>query len=222
MAVCLKSLVVLSVLSSLFVSTPCQSDSTSRGELTPRPAHHEASALEPQFIQASPRLVPGFGTLALAFEPNRGQVAKPVKFMATSGEVTLFLTPKEVVWALPARTKGVTSTGTTSLRMRFAGAASNPRITGENQLPGFNHYLRGVGRSGWQRNVPRYGRARFHGVYPGIDVVFHGRTGELEYDFEVQPGADPQAIRMTFAGAGNLGLASEGDLVTKLGGIRSL
>ncbi|RPI28689.1 MAG: hypothetical protein EHM61_04285, partial [Acidobacteria bacterium] len=217
-AVCQKSLLVLSVCSSLIVITPCQSDSTSRGLKTPDSVRYAPSALGPQHSQASPQLVRGFGTLPLAFEPNRGQSAKPVKFLAASGEVALFLTPHEVVWTLPARTKGLTSAGMTTLRMQFAGAASNPRITGENLLPGVSHYLRGVDRSHWRRNVPRYGRVRSHRVYPGIDVVFHGRTGELEYDFEVQPGADPQAIRMTFAGAGNLGLTSEGNLVTELGG----
>lgn len=45
----------------------------------------------------------------------------------------------------------------------------------------------------WQTKVPSYGSVAYHGVYPGIDVVYDARRGGLEYDFEVAPGAEPRA-----------------------------
>jgi hypothetical protein len=54
-------------------------------------------------------------------------------------------------------------------------------------------------------------------VYPGIDLVYYGTQGQLEYDFVLAPGADPSGIRMTFAGATPMVNAS-GDLVLPLGG----
>jgi len=28
-------------------------------------------------------------------------------------------------------------------------------------------------------------------IYPGVDLVYYGNHGQLEYDFVVAPGADP-------------------------------
>ena len=41
-------------------------------------------------------------------------------------------------------------------------------------------------------------------VYPGIDVVYYGNQGDLEYDFVLAPGADPRAIRLKVTGPGRL------------------
>ena len=38
-------------------------------------------------------------------------------------------------------------------------------------------------------------------VFPGVDILYHGRRHQLEYDFIVKPGADPGRIRMAFEGA---------------------
>ena len=60
--------------------------------------------------------------------------------------------------------------------------------------------------------MPHYGRIRYRGVWRGIDVVFHGRDGALEYDFAVSPGADPSAIRLAFPNAARLRLDADGSL----------
>jgi hypothetical protein len=54
-------------------------------------------------------------------------------------------------------------------------------------------------------------------VYPGIDLVFYGREGRLEYDFVVNVGGDPADIRWHFEGAAALSLSDAGDLVVDLG-----
>ena len=41
---------------------------------------------------------------------------------------------------------------------------------------------------------------KYTGVYPGIDLVYHGNQRLLEYDFVVAPGADPNAIELRFQG----------------------
>ena len=43
-----------------------------------------------------------------------------------------------------------------------------------------------------QGPVQSYRRLRRVQVYPGINVVFYGTGGNLEYDFVVAPGADPR------------------------------
>ncbi|MEZ5355856.1 MAG: hypothetical protein R2762_24755 [Bryobacteraceae bacterium] len=50
-------------------------------------------------------------------------------------------------------------------------------------------------------------------VYPGIDAVFYGNAeNELEFDFVLQPGADPGAIRLRYDGATSLEVGAEGHL----------
>jgi len=49
-------------------------------------------------------------------------------------------------------------------------------------------------------------------VYPGIDLVFYGNNHQLEYDFVLQPGADPRKIALDFAGTKNLAVDSAGNL----------
>jgi len=57
---------------------------------------------------------------------------------------------------------------------------------------------------------------RYENVYPGIDVVYYGNQGQLEYDFVVRPGADPKSIRFGLEGGGALKLDAQGDLVLVL------
>ena len=35
--------------------------------------------------------------------------------------------------------------------------------------------------------MANYSRVAENGVYPGIDLVYHGNQGQLEYDFDVAP-----------------------------------
>jgi hypothetical protein len=44
-------------------------------------------------------------------------------------------------------------------------------------------------------------------------MIYYGREGELEYDFVVAPGADPELIRLGFEGAEGIAIDSRGDLV---------
>ena len=54
-------------------------------------------------------------------------------------------------------------------------------------------------------------------MYPGIDLVYYGNDGHLEYDWIVSPGADPAGIRMTFEGTDRLRIDRQGDLVMGAG-----
>lgn len=54
-------------------------------------------------------------------------------------------------------------------------------------------------------------------IYPGIDLVYYGRQRQLEYDFIVQPGADPRVITLAAEGADRLEVDAGGDLVMHVG-----
>jgi len=59
---------------------------------------------------------------------------------------------------------------------------------------------------------------RYRDVYPGIDLIYYGNQGQLEYDFEVAPGSDPKQVALTFQGPHSLRIDAGGDLVLGIGG----
>ena len=158
-----------------------------------------------------------FSALPLAFEPNQGQTDSRVKFLAHAGGYGLFLTQNEAVLALPAANHATSATRT-ALRMSFAGADASASVLALQPLPGRTNYLLGNDSSRWVRNVPQYGRVQYRELYPGIDLDFYGKEGRLEYDFEVNPGADANRIGLRFSGASAMRVASNGDLVLTSGG----
>src|SRR5262245_17318267 len=115
--------------------------------------------------------------LPLRFEPNRGQADSRVRFLAhLAGESTLFVTSTGATLALDGGASGrevVTS--------RLVGARQSPKVAGHSVLPGSSNYLLGNDPRRWRTGVPGYSEVRLDDVYPGIDLVYHGRKGQLEY-----------------------------------------
>lgn len=80
------------------------------------------------------------------------------------------------------------------------------------------HYFFGADPRNWRPNVARFGKIRIHELYPGVDLVFYGSAGTLEYDFVVHPGADPSSIEFQIRGAEDVSIDAAGDLVVFAGG----
>jgi hypothetical protein len=175
-----------------------------------------------------------YGALPLSFEANLGQTNQRVKFLARSAGYLLFLTPTEAVMALEnpaAHGKGkenrearenneLRDSGQNEIRlprsivrMKLEGANPNPAIEGVEKLTTTNNYFTGADPSQWRTNIPSYGRIRYAQVYPGIDMVYHGNQRQLEYDFVVAPGRNPNVIQMAFGGVKNFEIDRLGDLV---------
>ena len=146
-------------------------------------------------------------TLSIFFEENRGQAPPDTRFVARGAGYSLAFTPQGSQVALSHSGKRLSFT--TSLM----GATSNPAITGEEKQAGRANYFRGD-RS--ITDVPTYGRIRYDGIYPGIDLVYYGNQRELEYDFVVRPGGDSNTIALRFDGIQGLALNPKGDLVVEL------
>ena len=80
------------------------------------------------------------------------------------------------------------------LRMRLVGANAAAKVTGLEELPGKSNYFIGNDPGKWRTNVPNYAMVKYADVYPGVDLVYYGNQGQLEYDLVVQPGADLSRI----------------------------
>lgn len=170
----------------------------------------------------------------MSFEINRGQANSDVRFVGRGRDFALLLKSNEAVLSLRNRKQapGLAAQNATQpsnessashlLTMKLDGAKSNSLISGEEPQEVRANYFIGNDPAKWIRGVETYSRVAYSGVYPGIDLVFYGNQRQLEYDFTVAPGADPEDIRLRFEGADNVELNSDGALIlhTAAGAVR--
>ncbi len=104
------------------------------------------------------------------------------------------------------------------VRIALKGAARAPQIEGVDRMAGRSNYFIGNDPKKWHTDVPNYAKVELKSAYPGIDLIYHGSAqAQLEYDFRLAPGADSNAIRLGFSGAGKLALNEQGDLIVSVG-----
>ncbi len=101
--------------------------------------------------------------------------------------------------------------GGKAVSLKFEGAR-NVALEGASPLRAVTNVMRGNDRSKWRTGIPNYGRVMARGLYPGIDIIYYGSHGELEYDLVLHPGADLTRVRFRITGA-EARLDSEGNLV---------
>jgi hypothetical protein len=158
------------------------------------------------------------------FEPNNGQAPDGVKYLSHGTGYTLFLGCAHAVLSLQPPAGHETSAPDETqpdardqlLRMDMIGGNPNPTISAEEQLPGVSNYLYGDDPGRWITGVPHYARMHFHDVYPGIDLVYYGSSGALQYDFILSPGVLPNTIRLGFSPVEMLELNEDGELILHL------
>jgi hypothetical protein len=170
-----------------------------------------------------------YASLPLSFELNQGQTDARVRFLAHGQGYSLFLTEDEAVLTLQkgrqlsvvSRQLQETDNGqptTDVLRMKFIGTNPNVAVVASEELPGKSNYFIGQDPRGWHTDVPTYARVRYQGLYPGVDVVYYGRQGQLEYDVVVGPGKDARQVRFRIEGEEKARLNGAGELVLETKG----
>ena len=172
------------------------------------------SALKVPQKMAPAQVSAAYGSLPLSFEANQGQTDARVQFLSRGNGYNLFLTRDEAVLSLAQEAKAMRSS---VVRMRLVGANRSAAVDGLDELPGKSAYFVGRDPGRWRSEIPNYARVQYREVFPGVDLVYYGHQGRLEYDFVLAPGADPSRIRIAFEGAQKLRLEN-GDVVVKIAG----
>ncbi|OFV96568.1 MAG: hypothetical protein A3H28_15980 [Acidobacteria bacterium RIFCSPLOWO2_02_FULL_61_28] len=147
-------------------------------------------------------------------EPQKSEVrirAATVRERAGTKSRSLTMTSRE-----PGSGESDVTGNRALLRMKLLGANSAPRATGLEELHGKSNYFLGHDPAQWRANVPTFAKVRIASVYRGVDLIYYGNQRQLEYDFVVEPGADPSAIRLGLEGAERVEVDAQGDLVAEI------
>ena len=170
-----------------------------------------------------------FNGLPLMFEPNEGQgnldaADRRARFISRGSGYSLFLGSEGAILSLvsqgpikPPRagmTQKPAAARVDSIQMKLAGANPNANLSASDLLPGKSNYFIGNDPKKWRSGLPQFARVHYENVYPGVNLVFYGNQGHLEYDFQVAPGSDPAQAELEFQGAKQLELKN-GALVIK-------
>lgn len=147
----------------------------------------------------------GMGRALLPAKDPQPAARTPINLVSAGAEAPALNAAKAPI--SPAKRSAV-------LRMKLVGANATAEVIGQDELPGKSNYFIGNDPRKWHTNVRQFAKVRYRDVYPGVDLVYYGHQRELEYDFVLQPGANPQAIRLGIEGARRLQL-EHGDLVMK-------
>jgi hypothetical protein len=156
---------------------------------------------------ATPDAARVLATSPLRFEPAADASAH--RFVARGARFRFSFTGREAIFETAGQT------GERDIRLRFEGAARNAQVEGIDQLRSKTAVYAGNDPSKWRRAIPNYGRLQVRDLYPGVDLVYYGNAGELEYDLNVKAGTNPNLIRLRLKG-GNARLDRDGNLVAGL------
>lgn len=149
-----------------------------------------------------------YGQLPLAFEPANTASNSAAQYLTRGNGYALFLANEEAVLELRGPSKSASV-----VRMELAGANKTAAFSALEPLPGKSNYFIGNDPAKWRTNVPQYRRVLESNVYPGVNLIYYGTQGKLEYDFDIAPGADPSAIQLAFHGATQPQIDAQGELV---------
>ncbi|HWF13054.1 MAG TPA: choice-of-anchor D domain-containing protein, partial [Candidatus Acidoferrales bacterium] len=152
------------------------------------------------------------------FERNDGQLDSSVLYTGRGLGYTVYLTRSGATMVAPAPHQASTAGQRDGgyFRLTFTGTNANASVTGVGELPGRSNYFGGSDPKSWHTNISQFAKVRYTNLYPGIDVVFYVRNGQLEYDILGAPKANLRAVHFSVEGV-TAASTKEGDLVVPFG-----
>ncbi len=169
-----------------------------------------------------------YGQLPLYFIPNEGQLEDSrIHFYVKGAGYDVFFTnegasfvykeeiPSSIEFKRnrPNRMETVTKGKGLRLDFRLLGANQGVKPEARVKMPGTINYFRGKNPEDSHTHISVFQEVIYREVWPGIDLVFRSKQGQIKYEFVLQPGAKVEAIRFTYAGADGFFLDEEGNLL---------
>jgi len=161
-----------------------------------------------------------YGNIPLSFEINDGQTDERVEFLSRGNDYTIYLTSNDVVLSFTKLTQQDGENKNSNVKfindvvgIELVGSNQESQISGLQQISTKSNYFIGNDLDNWQKDISHFSKVLYKEIYPGTDLVFYGNQHQLEFDFVVYPGADPDNIKLDFKGVEKLSLDSSGNLI---------
>lgn len=169
---------------------------------------HDTRAAEPARPAVAAGTRANVAGAPLNFEPNVGQAKSDAQYLAHGPAYSVALSPR-----------GATLAGSGGeLLLHVMGSKEGVTPAAEQPLNAVVNYYIGNDPKQWLSGIETFGRVRYTGVYPGVDLVYYGTQGRLEYDFAVAPGASAKSIHLAIEGAQQVRLDHSGGLKVRSNG----
>ncbi len=199
-----------------------------------------SATAEPGPVARRP-VVEALGKLPLYFVENRGQLDARVAYYIQGRDKVVYFTASGVTFALSGHRAqeaptprvllaswpragleqpAASSAPRWAVKLDFLGSNKAAQPVGEDHTSAVVSYFKG-NRDQWKAGLPTYSRVVYRDLWPGIDLAYSGTVNRLKYEFVLQPGASPEAIRLAYRGA-TVEVNAEGQLEvsTPSGGFR--
>ncbi len=184
---------------------------------------------------------PDLSSVPLSFIPNQGQVNGEALFYAQTPGYTLWLTEEGLVFdsakaagpgkpemarlpAGPIKNEGPSRSSYERdvSRLIFLDSSPHPEVVAADPLGHRVSYFRGNKPENWRTGIQASAAVVYKDLYPGIDLKVYGRGDEIEYDWIVRPGGNPDDIRFEYKDVRKSRIDKEGNIIvrTKMGEIR--
>jgi len=173
----------------------------------------------------------------LNFKENKGQVCdqfyKPrvdILFSGNAGDMTFYLKNTGVSYQLsrvdkwedkknsfaPGKFMGAervpAATTLYRLDIDWVGAVSQAQILTGKSLEGYDNYYLASCPNG-ALNVRSFSDVIYKNIYPGIDLKWYEKNGNLKYDYYVSGNADYKKIQLEYKGAEKIYVNGTGELI---------
>jgi endonuclease/exonuclease/phosphatase family metal-dependent hydrolase len=165
-------------------------------------------------------LNPDFGNIRLYFIPNEGQVDKRALFYARASRYTLWLTQEGLIFDSSRKTEsGVKEYGDKVKlgklemlsrkaepekyerdvsRLIFLHANENPEMVPLDLTEHRVNYFIGGDKDKWKSNISTSKVVLYKNLYKNIDLKVYGAERQIEYDWIVKPGGNPEEITFIY------------------------
>ncbi len=150
-----------------------------------------------------------FGGFPLYFVSNKGQVHEQALYYARTPRFTLWLTHNGLVF--DSRKSGARDVS----RMVFIEADEDPKVFSADEASYKVNYFRNDNPEDWIAGISTSKAVYYENLYPGVDLKVYGTGQNVQYDWVVNPGGEPESIRFAFNGVDSALISDEGCLVIK-------
>jgi Beta-propeller repeat len=161
--------------------------------------------------------------LPMHFESTQAETNRPPTFQSRAAAYAVSIAPDRTVLVLAGAPHSSSRSSKTLpvspkaqptiVGMRLVGANARANMVGLRELKAKSNYYLGNDPAKWRIGISHYEKVQCKDIYPGIDLVYYGNPDQLEFDFVVSPGANPEVVRLTFEGAEGIRVDENRDLV---------